>query len=292
MSFSMTGIGISEIQQDAMKISVEIRSVNNRYLEISCKVPALLNSLEYQIREKVRNAVERGKLYVHLNIQNNESTETRIRVHPDRVKSIHGLLSDLKQHAGINGELSLEHFLHFSELFEPVDDSLDSTDLWEAVEPVLDEAILRLKETREQEGNILVADIDERMRLLDQWVNRVEEISKVHLPQTHQTIVERIELLLKDKDIAEDRLYTEMALLADKMDVTEECVRMRSHYRLFMDTLHSNVAMGKKLTFLLQEMNREANTMSSKASNAEVSHLVVSMKEAIEKIREQVQNLE
>ena len=292
MPFSMTGIGISEIQHGAMKISVEIRSVNNRYLEVSCKVPTLLNSLEYQIRDKVRNSVERGKLYVHLNIQNNESTETRIRVHPDKVKSIHALLSDLKQHAGIDGELTLEHFLHFSELFEPVDDAMDTSDLWEVIEPVVDAAILQLKETRGQEGSILVADIIERMELLDQWVSQVENISKVHLPQTHQTIVGRIELLLKDKEIAEDRLYTEMALLADKMDVTEECVRMRSHYTLFMDTLRSNVAMGKKLTFLLQEMNREANTMSSKAANAEVSHLVVSMKEAIEKIREQVQNLE
>ena len=215
-----------------------------------------------------------------------------IRVDKKTARAIQQLLNDLRNTTGIDEQLKLEHFLKFSEIFEIQRESECAEKTWEATKEAVICAIADLKKMRKAEGEALVSDIVMRIKNLEKCLKSIEQISKANLDVTYQKLVHRIQKLLGDEKISEDKLTTEIALIADKMDVTEECVRLQSHNRLFIKSLNEERIVGKKLNFLLQEMNRETNTISAKAAHAEISHLVVEMKGEIEKLREQVQNLE
>jgi len=292
MVFSMTGLGVGESQMDHAQITVELKSVNNRFLEISCRLPSVLSHHERDVREMIRKEVQRGKLYVTISIQGETNGLLGIQVDPEMTRAVHRLLVKLQDVTGVKEELCLDHYLKFSEIFDTTRDGDITEKAWEGVKEALDQALINLKNMRQQEGEALVKDIAERIQILEKNVDAIEKISKEHLSATHQKMVERVQKLIQDEKIDQDRLNAEIALLADKMDVTEECVRLRSHHHLFKQTLDNESTVGKKLNFLLQEINRETNTISSKAINAEISHLVVEMKGEIEKLREQVQNLE
>ncbi len=292
MTSSMTGLGLGEAQKDGTTVTVELRSVNNRFLEISCRMPSFLSHYEAKVKEIIRTKLQRGKVYATISVQGETDEVLDIRVAPKMILATRHLLDELQKIAGIKEELKLEHFLKFSEIFESVKEPEGSEKTWECVKDALKKALTDLKDMRDREGEALSHDILSRIQILEEHVAAIDKITEINLPDAYKKMVERVGKLIKDREIDQERLNTEIVLMADKMDITEECVRLRSHNQLFFQILKQEPVVGKKLNFLLQEMNREANTISSKAVNADISHHVVEMKEEIEKLREQVQNLE
>lgn len=292
MATSMTGIGSAEVQYGNATIFAEIKSLNNRYLEVSCRMSALLSSYEKDIRDLVREFIQRGKLVVTVTIQGETEGALGLKVDAQTVQAIRSLLLDVRKKAGIREPLKMDHFLKFSEIFQTRGETTELEQTWIEIRNALVQALKNLKSMRDQEGQILSDDITSRVRGLENHLNAIEKMSKASIPENFQRMVERIRKLTQDTDVDSDRLNTELALLADKLDVTEECVRLHCHHKLFFEILEKEKTVGKKLTFLLQEMNREVNTISAKSNHGEISHLVVLMKEEIEKLREQVQNLE
>ena len=292
MAYSMTGYGAGEVQLDDSYITVELKTVNNRYMEVSCRLPAFLSQYEGRVREIVRNHIQRGKLYLSISVQGNTNGTLGIRIEKETAESVHKLLQNLRDITGVKEELKLEHFLKFSEIFGNSQELDEGDKIWPGVEKALNQALEDLKVMRADEGRVLCKDMIQRIQKINHHVDLIEKLSKEKVDETYLKLVEKVRQLVRDADIHVDRVESEVALVAEKMDVTEECVRLRSHNQLFLNVIEKESVVGKKLNFLLQEMNREANTISSKASHAEISHLVVEMKEEIEKLREQVQNLE
>lgn len=290
---SMTGLGIGEFQNREITYNVEIKSVNNRFLEISARFPGSVSHYENELRELIRKRIGRGKLYITVSIQQADGCETAgLRVVPEKARLIRDLLLHLKEETGISEEVSLDHILKFSEVFEAGDGNTEDEEHWNGVRKALEDAVENLDLMRQQEGGLLAGDLRDRIQKINGLVGSIEKLAKDNVKEKHRKLEERVRQLLAQHEIDEERLFTEIAILSDKLDVTEECVRLRSHNQLFTETLENGQAVGKKLNFLLQEMNREVNTISSKASHVEISHIVVEMKEEIEKLREQVQNLE
>ncbi len=295
MAVSMTGLGIGEKRNNDYWVRVELRAVNNRYLEVSCKLPSILSYYENKVKDIIREKITRGKIYISTTI-NSDNSDTNdllgIRVNNQMAKATYNLLDDLRNSAGIKEDLKLEHFLNFSEIFEPIEPTKDVEKIWEQVKGALDIALKRILVMKKQEGKNLVQDILKRIALLISYLIKIEKDSDKLFDSKITKFRQEVNNLIKETEITEDRLQTEIVLMAKKVDISEECVRMRSHFNQFKKIINQEKVVGKKLIFLLQEMNREVNTISSKATSSEISHIVVNMKEEIEKIREQVQNLE
>ena len=292
MISSMTGMGIGEVHCDSWTVVVEIKSVNNRYLEVSCRMPSFLIQYERNVKKIIRNNIHRGKVYVTISIQGESDDSIEICVDEKTVLAVKNLLESLRRETGLEEKLSLDHFLKFSDIFQNSKESDGANNKWKDVEVAVKYALNDLKKMRKEEGKSLVRDITRRIKKLEENIKIIEKVDKKNVIQAHKKMVKRVHQLVKENDIDENRLYSEIAILADKMDITEECVRLRSHNQTFLSIIENDCVVGKKLNFLLQEMNRETNTISSKAANAQISYNVVEMKEEIEKIREQVQNLE
>lgn len=292
MAVSMTGLGMAEIHNGHFVITAEVRSFNNRFLEVSFRLSPTLSVLEHEFMELVRQYVRRGKIYVNISIQGKNHSGLGVRVNVEKLEEVRSLLEELYAQTGVDEPMRLEYFFKFPEILEPYSDLAPAEELKTPVKEVLTQALLQLKAMREQEGAVLVKDLKQRIAFLQEKIKAIESISKRRVPEIYARLKDRVAKLMADSELDENRLYLEIALLADRMDVTEECVRLQSHCELFLKTLDQESVVGKKLTFLLQEMNREANTISSKSSDAEITHLSVAIKEEVEKLREQVQNLE
>jgi uncharacterized protein (TIGR00255 family) len=289
---SMTGVGIGEVRRDSYTTTVELKSVNNRFLEVSCRMPAFLSVYEREVKDLIRKSVNRGKIYVTISIQNDSAGDLDFRVEEQTVRAVSNLLVHLRETAGIQEELKLEHFLKFSDIFQSAKEPDDKGKNWNDIKKALAEALKSLRNMRMKEGEALAEDIVKRITRLTRYVREIEKIADKSVQLAHQRMMDRVKKLVAESELDRERLFSEIALMADRMDITEECVRLNSHHQLFLDTIRNDSVVGKKLNFLLQEMNRETNTLSAKATNAEISHIVVNMKDEIEKLREQVQNLE
>jgi uncharacterized protein (TIGR00255 family) len=203
------------------------------------------------------------------------------------------LLNELRRAVKIREAVKLEHLLKFSEVFEVPRETGSDEREWSVVREALQAALEEFNVMRRNEGRELAGDLRRRVQWLEDTVGKIEELSKRRIPEERKRLNERIGQLLEDRSIIDqNRLELEVALLADKLDVTEECVRFRSHDKFFFEALADGASSGRKLSFLVQEINREANTIGSKAGDAEIAHLVVQIKEELEKIREQLQNIE
>ncbi|NQT27755.1 YicC family protein, partial [candidate division KSB1 bacterium] len=250
---SMTGLGVGEFQKDSITYNIEIRSVNNRFLEISSRFPGSISRYEHDIRELIRKRIERGKLYITVSIQQANGESVGLRVVPEKARLIHKLLTDLKCETGIDEEVGLDHLLKFSEIFEAGENGTENGEHWEGIREALIVTIDNLDTMRQQEGELLSFDLQDRIRGLKEKVTTIEQLAKENLAEKHRKLEERIQQLLNQHAMDEDRLYTEIAILSDKLDVTEECVRLKSHNQIFEETLEKGQAVGKKLNFLLQE---------------------------------------
>lgn len=292
MIASMTGFGRGEASSGGISVSVELRTVNSRFLEVTARLPRSLTLRENEIKELIRRKISRGKVNLVASVEREGSGAIPVAINVSAAKSYVKVLNQLRKTVRIREAVRLEHLLQFSDIFEQRE--LENTDEkeWEVLRGALDGALDGLETMRRNEGGELERDFRERIALLEERLGRVEVLSRAQVPAERTRLRERITQLLEKETIDEGRLEMELAMLADRLDVTEECVRFRSHNKFFLDAIASKEAAGRKLNFLIQEMNREVNTIGSKSSATEITHIVVGMKEELEKIREQLQNIE
>ena len=290
---SMTGFGRAEITKRDITATVEVRGVNSRYLDVTTRLPRLLSQREKDIKEIVRSCVNRGNLVVSVTVEEESDGTAPVAVNKTAAKAYIKLLNDLRKAAKIREKVRLEHLLKFSEVFDVPKEVQSDKQEWGVVEEALRAALDGFNTMRCNEGGELAKDLERRITWLSQTVEKIEQLSRARIPEERKRLHERISQLVEEKVIIDqNRLELEIALLADKLDVTEECVRFRSHTKFFLETIANSDSAGRKLNFLVQEINREANTIGSKTNDTEIAHLVVQMKEELEKIREQLQNIE
>lgn len=292
MISSMTGYGRGEASVDGIATAVEIRSVNSRFLEVTARLPRSLTLRENDVKDLIRRRMNRGKITLVATVDRESSANIPLKINVSAARGYHRLLNELRKAVKSRESVKLEHLLRFSEVIEQ--ESLETTDdhEWEVLQMSLEAAITELIRMRRNEGAELKKDFEARIRSLNEMIGRVDLLSKDQMPVERERLRERVNQLLQAPSFDEQRLELELALIADKLDITEECVRFRSHNKFFLEALEESEAVGRKLNFLVQEMNREANTIGSKASSADISHVVVGIKEELEKIREQLQNVE
>jgi uncharacterized protein (TIGR00255 family) len=292
MIASMTGYGQGQASRDGITVTVEVRSVNSRFLEVSARLPRSLSARENEVKDLVRRKTARGKITLTAMLERETGPTLPLRVNVAAAKTYYRLLNELRKTVRLRETVKLEHLLRFSEVIEAQD--LENTDEqeWGVFQTALDQSLQALAGMRRQEGSELEKDFRLRIGIIERTLERVEELSRGQVPQERIRLRERIHQILDGEPVDEGRLELELALMADRLDVTEECVRFRSHNKFFLEALTDGEAAGRKLNFLVQEMNREANTIGSKSSSPDISHLVVGVKEELEKIREQLQNIE
>ena len=291
MIYSMTGYGKGLAESPKIKVEVETKSVNSRYLDIILKTPSSLINKEYEIREIIKSKISRGKLTVVIQIKINSSEEEIFSINDEKLKSYISLLKKIKKTAKIGGVFKLEHFLYNKELFEGNDFDLSDEEfvvIKKAIVAALD-ALLKMKLN---EGKELVKDLRKRIENIEKKLTEIEAETVTSVKEYHQKLKDKIKLLVDDAKFDNDRLELELAIIADKADITEECVRLKSHIKFFSESIEKDDEPGRKLNFLCQEMNRETNTISSKTISTSITHNTVLIKEEIEKIREQIQNIE
>ena len=291
MIASMTGYGRGETSSGGITISVELRTVNSRFLEVTARLPRTLSLRENEIKEIVRKRISRGKVNMVAAADRKDNGAIPIAINASAARSYFKLLTQLRKAVRVKESVKLEHLLQFSEIFEQREAESADEKEWKVLQAALDQALNGLEAMRRNEGAELERDFRARIALLEEKLTRIEMISKDQVPAERTRLRDRIAQLV-ESPLDEGRLEMEIALMADRLDVTEECVRFRSHNKFFLDALAAPDAAGRKLNFLIQEMNREANTIGSKSSATEISHIVVGMKEELERIREQVQNIE
>ncbi len=293
MISSMTGYGRGEASEGRLSVLAEIRTVNSRFLEFSTKLPRSIALRENEIKELTRSKIVRGKVNIAVTIERENANDIPVKVNLSAVKAYRSLLESLRKEAALQGEITLDHLLKFSEVLEV--DEFDAGDEkeWAVVQRAILAALEETCTMRRREGGELKKDLVARLKFLEERIAKVEELAKQRLPEQRRRMEDRLKELLGDSSVVDDRrLEMELTLFADKLDITEECVRFRSHNKFFLQAMGSEEAAGRKLNFLVQEMNREANTIGAKANDPEIAHTVVEMKEELEKIREQLQNIE
>lgn len=292
MIASMTGYGRGEASGGNVSIAVELRSVNSRFLEVTARLPRSLSLRENEIKELIRKKLSRGKVNLTAIVERTNVRDLPLKVNVPAAKAYYGLLNQLKKSVKLRETVKLEHLLRFSEVIEG--EQLENTDEeeWDVLQRALNGALDELTTMRTNEGGELKKDFLSRIRLLEGKLEEIETISRDRIPIERTRLRERVQQLMENAPVDDSRLEMEIALLADRLDVTEECVRFRSHNKFFLEALDSMEAAGRKLNFLVQEMNREANTIGSKSSSSDIAHLVVSIKEELERVREQLQNVE
>lgn len=289
---SMTGFGRSEQKVDGREITVEIKSVNHRYFEFGCRVSRGYAFLEEKLKAHIQKAVARGKIDVYVSISDCDEKQAEVTVNHSLAAGYVAALKELKDTYALSGEISVSDITRFNDIFTVHRTPEDEDAVWASVRTVLDSALESFIAMREQEGIKMKEDILLRSKSILSLVSSVEEKSPETVAKYRQKLEERLKEVLSGFNIDEQRLLTEAAIFADKVAVAEETVRLRSHFDQMFQMLESGEAIGRKLDFILQEMNRETNTIGSKVQDAELAHIVVEIKGELEKIREQLQNIE
>jgi uncharacterized protein (TIGR00255 family) len=292
MISSMTGYGRAELVREDLKASVEISSVNNRFCEIQFRLPKFLSSLESKLKETILSTITRGKISYTLNWEESLPIATYAKLNQEAADVYKNIMTQLKEKYDLSGDITVEHFLSLPDLIKVEKEEYDVDKAWEVVRGVTLTALEEFNSMRKSEGARLASDLKQRVDNLGETISEIEELTPLNVNNYRKKLTARISELLADVMVDMQRIEQEVALMAEKCDVTEECVRFKSHNEQFLSALEEGGPVGKRLTFLLQEMNREANTIGAKASDARISQKVIFLKEEIEKIREQVQNIE
>ena len=289
---SMTGFGRERVVNESREILVEIRSVNHRYYEFSAKTPRAYGYLEEKLKEFLKTSVSRGKIEVSVLIYNQEGVNAQIEINKELAKGYLNALRGAKDELELEDDLTLARIMRLPDIFTVVKQTEDEEAIWNEVKEVAQVALDRFVEMRVTEGERMYADINSRLNYLEQAVTKIEEQSPSVTKAYEERLYAKIKDTLGDREIDDQRIVTEVAIFADKTAVDEETVRLRSHLEQMDEMLRGNGGIGRKLDFLLQEMNREANTTGSKCSDVKVARIVVDIKAELEKIREQTQNIE
>lgn len=296
---SMTGFGRGEYEDDSFSITVEIKTVNHRYNEVAIRLPRFLNPLEDRIRKTILKTVNRGRIDVFINADYTSSDNCSLKVDKNLAAAYHKALQEVGEAIGasdvtINGAVELLHIARCPEVINVKEGFFDVETVWPKVQQAVEQAVANLVAMREAEGGNIYGDFIYRADLIAAKLAEIEERSPKVVEEYQARLSERLNNLLEDHNIAvePERLLQEVAIFADRTSITEEIVRLKSHIKQFKIIIASDQPVGRKLDFLIQEFNREANTIASKANDYTLAQIVVDVKAEIEKIREQIQNIE
>lgn len=289
---SMTGYGRAEGTLDGRYIIVEIKSVNHRYFEFNSKITRGYSFLDEKLKALLQQGISRGKVDVFVSVETLEDADAQVLVNHSMAAGYLNALKELRDKYDLRDDITVMGLARYSDIFTVHHTPEDEDQTWEYVSQVTRQAMEQLLQMREREGARLKEDILARAGVILSLVQTVEERSPVTVQEYQQKLLARLQDVLHDSNIEEQRILTEAAIFADKIAVAEETVRLRSHFDQLNLMLESSEAIGRKLDFLVQEMNRETNTIGSKASDSQIAYMVVNMKAEIEKIREQIQNIE
>ena len=288
---SMTGYGRARQMIGNKEITVELRSVNHRFLEYSSRVPRAYAYLEDKLKNLVKGSVSRGKVDVTLSVQTISGTDTQVVINHDLARSYLEALRDLAEDLQIKNDVSVSQMARFSDIFSVVKVEENEEEMWQAVQQVAQQAVQNFVDMRRAEGEKMKQDLLNRLQTIEQLVARVEELSPKTVENYTKRLYAKLQEVLQSNTVDDQRVLTEAAVFAEKIAVAET-VRLGSHIHQFRQILSSSEPVGRKLDFLVQEFNREANTIGSKAQDLEIARIVVDLKSEIEKIREQIQNIE
>lgn len=287
----MTGFGKGRTGNKNLSVEVEIKSVNSRYLDISLRIPSLLMNKDYEIKEFIKSKVKRGKILASIQIKKNGLEEENLTLDSDKLKSYLSLLKSIKKTAKISEKVKLEHLLVNKDLL--ISNNFVISDVeYNLVTKALEQALEEMISMKQKEGEELSKDLNKRIENIESKLQEIEHEAQHSVQEYFDKFKEKIKLLIENIAQYNDRLELELAIIAEKAEITEECVRLRSHLKFFINSLETDIEPGRKLNFLCQEMNREANTISSKTVSTSITHNTVYIREEIEKIREQIQNIE
>ncbi|MEI7638938.1 MAG: YicC/YloC family endoribonuclease, partial [Syntrophus sp. (in: bacteria)] len=291
---SMTGFGRVEAVSAGKRIQVEMKSLNHRYLEIFLRMPATISFLETEIKKKIGERFSRGKIEVSIRMDNeaNQDGTQALMLNLPLVRQYYSLLSQIKEELQLPDEVTLNMISGFRDLYMPKEVEEDFAGLWKGLEGILAEAMDKLTDMRITEGEALGRDLACRMDNIQQLLRIINLRAPEVVVEYRQRLSDRVRELTQGIIVDEARIHQEVAILAEKSDITEEVVRLESHIGQFMELLEGEEAIGRKVDFLIQEMNREVNTIGSKSGDAETARQVIEIKSELAKVREQIQNVE
>ena len=292
MVLSMTGYGRARLTLHGRDITVEIKSVNSRYFEYSSRLPRGYSFLEDKLKKLVNGKSARGKAELNLTIVNVEAPDTVITPNVELARQYKAAMDEMARQLGMRNDVTLSGLCRFPDMFSAVHAEADEAELWQDVQAVAAAALENFVAMRAAEGAKLREDVLARLCTLEKDVGVIEQTSAARVQKYTDKLYARLKELLDGRDIDDARILTEAAIFADKTAVDEETVRLRSHIRQYRDILALSEPVGRKLDFLTQELNRETNTIGSKCNELDITRVVVEVKGEIEKIREQIQNLE
>lgn len=288
----MTGFGRCLESVDGKTIIVEIKSVNHRYYEFTSRVPRSCGYLDEKLKSFIQGKVSRGKIDVGVSIQSDGVSDEKIEVNSEVAKGYITALRSANEELGLEDDLTLSRIMRLPDIFDVKKIEEDEETVWNEVKSVAEKALERFIAMREAEGEKMREDILSRLDYITELVEKIEKKSPETTEKYRKKLFDKISEVLKDTNVDDQRILTEAAIFSEKTAVDEETVRLRSHINQCREMLSMNEAVGRKLDFLIQEFNREANTIGSKCQDIEITKVVVDLKSEIEKIREQVQNIE
>jgi len=289
---SMTGFGRSEILKNNRKIVIEVKSVNHRYLEAGIKMPKKLNSFESRIRETLKKYANRGKVDIFINYEDNNETQVNLKYNDKLAKEYMDIFAKMADEFKIENDINVSALSRYPEVISMEDAEVDEEELWAFIEEALKESLEKFVETRVLEGEHLKNDLLMKLDHMEELVDFIEERSPEIMKEYRSKLEDKVKEILGDTTIDESRIATEVVIYADKICVDEETVRLRSHINHARKCLSEDGGIGRKMDFIAQEMNRESNTILSKANDIEISNAAIDLKTEIEKVREQIQNIE
>jgi uncharacterized protein (TIGR00255 family) len=288
----MTGYGSAEQERDGQRLSAEIRSVNHRFFEVSVRAPKLVSLFEDQIRQLVQERFSRGKITLSITWSGAGDTGEVLKVNEAVVDRYVKLLEQLRGRYRFDGGLTLNTLATLPDVFTWEHTALSDEETWELIKHLVEKACDNMNAMKAREGHALARDLEHRLRIVRDQLDKVAARAPLRPPEARERLMSRLQGLLADVEMDPIRIAQEVALMADRLDCTEECVRLAAHLDQFRALIEGAELAGRKLNFLLQEMNREANTIGSKANDVDIAHAVVVIKEELERLREQVQNVE
>ncbi|HIV24569.1 MAG TPA: YicC family protein [Candidatus Scatomonas pullistercoris] len=289
---SMTGFGRAEIQETGKKVLVEMKSVNHRYLDFNLKLPRRFSFVEAAVRGVLKEYIQRGKVDVYIFYEDESGSQTELKYNSRLAEQYVAYLARMREDFSLEEDLTASRLACMPEVLTMEDQPVDEEEIWALLERALRSACDKFTESRQREGEALRKDLLEKLSRMLGYVEAIEQRSPAILEEYREKLRQKTRELLENAQLEESRLATEVVLFADKICTDEETVRLKSHVTGMMQVLRDGGAIGRKLDFIAQEMNREANTILSKANDLTVSDIGIELKTEIEKIREQIQNIE
>ena len=289
---SMTGFGRCEVLKDSRKFTVELKSVNHRYLDVNIRMPKKLNFFETSIRTLLKSYADRGKVDIFITYEDLSQSQVSVKYNAALAAEYLKYLNQMAEEFSLDNDVRVSTLSRYPEVFTMEECSEDEDELWNGLKEALEGAFSQFVEMRTKEGERLKEDILLKLDLLSEQIRFIEERSPQIIAEYRTKLEEKMRELLEDTQIDDNRIAAEVILFADKICTDEEVVRLKSHIQHMKETVEESNGIGRKLDFIAQEMNREANTILSKANDLDISTRAISLKTEIEKIREQIQNIE